>query len=132
MTTRSMCSHCHALGEPGQHLCDACGHELGVPRVDCQCDQCAAQRHRAEQRAIAALQREPLYRAFYEDYGQILYSRRPAGNLIGELPLGTRPDHAGQNGTLDRTDGGDTFERAVFVTPSGRRIVVMRMEAELV
>ncbi len=72
-----------------------------------------------------------LYRAFYESDGRIIYSGRPAGNLIGELPLGSKPDHAGQNGTLERTDGGDTFERAVFVTPSGRRIVVMAMEESL-
>jgi hypothetical protein len=70
----------------------------------------------------------PLYRAFWQDDGAIIYSRRPSGNLIGELPLGARPDHAGQCGTLDRGDGGDPFERAVFVTLSRRRLVVMRMK----
>ncbi len=76
---------------------------------------------------------KPLYRAWYRHSGRItpmpedvLYKRRSKGNLIGELPWGTNPMPNGECGTLDRTDGGDPFEYAVFKTPSGRIVVVER------
>ena len=53
----------------------------------------------------------------------------PNGNLVGELPIGTMPEAIGECGTLDRRDGGDPYERAIFVTGSGRRVIVMRMES---
>lgn len=56
----------------------------------------------------------------------VIYDRRPSGNLIGELPSGARPLPLGECGTLDRTDGGDPFEHALFTSPSGRIYVVER------
>jgi hypothetical protein len=56
----------------------------------------------------------------------IVYDGLPNGNLIGELPCGARPLPKGECGTLDRTDGGDPFERALFTSPSGRIYVVER------
>ena len=76
-----------------------------------------------------ALRTAILYRAYYEDTGRIIYTRRPNGNLVGELPIGTMPEAIGECGTLDRRDGGDPYERAIFVTGSGRRVIVMRMES---
>lgn len=57
--------------------------------------------------------------------GEMIYRRRPNGNLVGELPLGAWPD-SNQRSTLNRTDGGDPFERAFFHTPSGRTIEISR------
>ena len=57
---------------------------------------------------------------------QIFYEHKPRGNLVGELPLGSRPLPRGECGSLDRTDGGDPFESALFVTPSGRTIMIER------
>lgn len=61
-----------------------------------------------------------------EGLDQIIYDRRPNGNLVGELPMGARPLPKGECGTLDRTDGGDPFEHALFTSPSGRVYVVER------
>lgn len=60
------------------------------------------------------------------DSDKIIFEYRPQGNLIGELPLGARPLPKGECGTLDRTDGGDPFEWALFTSPSGRVYVVER------
>lgn len=78
----------------------------------------------------------PLYRAWVRGFaGQIapvpgrdivVYEYRPHGNLIGELPLGARPMPKGECGTMDRVDGGDPFEHALFTSPSGRVYVVER------
>lgn len=72
----------------------------------------------------------PLYRAWYRHDdriapmpGDIIYERKPSGNLIGELPLGSLPT---AEGTMGRQDGGDPFEHAVLQTPSGRFIVIER------
>jgi hypothetical protein len=56
----------------------------------------------------------------------ILYEKKPNGNLIGELPAGALPLPKGECGTLDRTDGGDPFEYALFVSPSGHIYIVER------
>lgn len=72
-----------------------------------------------------------LYRAWFKRdgdsvpaEGSIIYERRPSGNLIGELPAGARPLPKGWCGTLDRQDGGDPYEQALFTTPSGQTVVV--------
>jgi hypothetical protein len=74
----------------------------------------------------------PLYRAWLKREGveipsrsDIVYEHKPHGNLIGALPSGTWPQ-AGACGTLERKDGGDPFERAIFSSPSGRTYVVER------
>lgn len=42
------------------------------------------------------------------------------------MTAGSRPKAPGKCGTLDRSDGGDPYERALFETPSGRTVVVER------
>lgn len=75
--------------------------------------------------AAAILNARPTYRATYEQSGEVIYADRARGNLIGELPCGAFPVRD-DPGTLTRSDGGDPYERALFVTPSGRVIVVER------
>jgi hypothetical protein len=80
--------------------------------------------------------KRPLYRAWVarwaqqvnpvEGVDQIIYDRRPSGNLIGELPLGARPMPPGQCGSFDRTDGGDPFQKAIFTSASGRIYIIER------
>lgn len=77
---------------------------------------------------------KPLYRAWVRrspdiiapQPTDIIYERRPQGNLVGELPMGAWPLPKGECGTLDRTDGGDPFEHALFTSASGRIYVVER------
>lgn len=66
----------------------------------------------------------PTYSARWEETGAVVYAGQPRGNLVGLLPIGAcaAPD----SGTLVRQDGGDPFERARFVCPSGRVVVVSR------
>jgi len=63
------------------------------------------------------------YQAHYEDNRTIIYAGRH-DRLIGELPAGARPMDREKAGTLYRADGGDPFERARFVTPTGRVVVI--------
>jgi hypothetical protein len=58
--------------------------------------------------------RRRLYRAWVRSFetqiapvpgvDQIIYERRPSGNLVGELPMGARPLPKGECGTLDVSD----------------------------
>ena len=71
------------------------------------------------------------YRAWFKrdgvdapENGDVVYERRQSGNLIGDLPAGTHPLPRGECGTLDRRDGGDPYERALFATASGRTVIV--------
>lgn len=63
------------------------------------------------------------YSSRWADDGRRIYSHRPIGNL-GELPESAHPGPHGNCGTYDRTDGGDPYEHARFVTGSGREIVI--------
>jgi len=70
-----------------------------------------------------------LYRAWYFDpafggIGALIYENKPNGNLVGDLPAGAQA-HL-NSGTLTRKDGGDPFEHAIFITPSGRTVIVER------
>lgn len=56
--------------------------------------------------------------------GGLLYENQPNGNLVGDLPAGASAHN--DAGTLTRKDGGDPFERAIFITPSGRTVIVER------
>ena len=41
--TKVMCSWCHTMVALDGDLagrCPACGHDAGVPRIDCRCGQC--------------------------------------------------------------------------------------------
>ena len=38
-TTTVTCSWCHTPGAEGG-TCQGCGHDVGVPRLDCRCPQC--------------------------------------------------------------------------------------------
>jgi hypothetical protein len=40
---RAMCGWCHELGGHPGTPCPACGHQVGVSRLDCACSQCAGQ-----------------------------------------------------------------------------------------
>lgn len=60
------------------------------------------------------------------DDGRVIYAGKPNGNLVGELPCGARPLAHGACGTLDRKDGGDPYEAAVFGLPSGRTVTITR------
>lgn len=77
----------------------------------------------------------PTYTASYltATKPEVIYTRQPAGNLIGRLPSGSYPvddsDYSHRKSSLERTDGGDPFEHALFKTPSGR-IIVIRREAD--
>lgn len=64
------------------------------------------------------------YTARWLDSQQVIYSGMPSGNLIGALPLGAWPCPEGECGTMDRKDGGDPYEHAVFRVPSGRLITI--------
>lgn len=64
------------------------------------------------------------YRAEYLVTSHLIYEHKYRGNLLGPLPYGTLP--AEPCGTLDRKDGGDPYERAIFQTPTGRLIVIER------
>lgn len=61
-----------------------------------------------------------MYKAYYEDTGQIIYEHQKSGNLVGLLPLGTTPMH----GSVIRTDGGDPWQEAWGYTPSGRKVII--------
>lgn len=37
------CSWCHELNDTYRTHCRCCGHQVGVPRMDCDCDQCCGQ-----------------------------------------------------------------------------------------
>jgi len=61
----------------------------------------------------------------------LIYDDEPSGNLFGSLPLGTMPkprtaDGSSPGGTFYRTDGGDPYEHALFVSRNGEEIVVER------
>ena len=64
--------------------------------------------------------------------GGILYENQPNGNLVGNLPAGARAQN--DSGTLNRKDGGDPFEYAIFIIPPtagqahGRTVIVERQE----
>lgn len=80
------------------------------------------------------MKKKPRYSAYITtsagDPVSVIYQDRPSGNLIGELPLGAHPKPKGECGTLDRTDGGDPFERALFILPSGRHVEIRRVSDE--
>jgi hypothetical protein len=80
----------------------------------------------------------PTYSAYYlpprqELRPHIIYIHQPAGNLIGRLPRGSYPVTQAENSfrtsTLERTDGGDPFDYALFRTPAGDPLVIQRDEA---
>lgn len=84
----------------------------------------AAALRRVKQNDIrASINDRSTYRASYEDDGKVIYSGMSRGNLVGELPAGSWPNPL-DCGTLNRSDGGDEYERARFRTPSGRIVVV--------
>ena len=63
------------------------------------------------------------YKAYYSDVNELIYKNEKSDNLYGLLPLGTIPD-INDMGTLNRQDDGDPYERAGFITLSGRHIIV--------
>lgn len=72
------------------------------------------------------------YTARYEggkDDGRVIYARRPVGNLIGELPLGSGPISDPKQ-SLDRQDGGDVWDHAVFMTAESRRRIVITADPD--
>ena len=77
----------------------------------------------------------PTYSAHYKNSDgttEPIYVGQARGNLIGQLPYGSFPvtDHPAT--TLERSDGGDPFEYAHFMTsPGARRIVLSRDKQEL-
>jgi len=70
------------------------------------------------------------YTATYIATGQVIYKAQPKGNLIGELPSGSGPV-SDPTSTLERIDGGDPFEYALFESPSRRRIAIRADDAQL-
>lgn len=71
----------------------------------------------------------PTYTAKYADTGQIIYTKQSRGNLVGELPAGTFPV-AHPASTLERSDGGDPFEYAMFRTSPAARMVTITRDPE--
>lgn len=67
---------------------------------------------------------EYTYTARFVVSNEVIYANRRAGNLFGELPLGSTVYRDG--GSLNRKDGGDPWESALWVTPSGSEIIVTR------
>lgn len=71
--------------------------------------------------------RAATFSAWWEaDPNQVLYSGEPYGNLIGLLPLGAVP--ADDPASTLHLDGEAAWQHAVFITLSGRRIIVERDE----
>ena len=68
---------------------------------------------------------KPTYTATFDDNGSVIYAGRPQGNLIGELPLGARPNKFNQE-PEPGTDDIDSFKLATGVTPSGRGFTIRR------
>jgi hypothetical protein len=56
MRTLVMCGFCHSMAPAGS-LCPNCGHEAGVPRMECCCQQCVGLEQEAEAAAVAATDR---------------------------------------------------------------------------
>ena len=121
------CSECGQDFGPGDHGYSHCAdHHDGLTTTDVRSGTITASAMAARRpRARAG---EPRYRAYIQTASAEVevYRNRPNGNLIGELPFGARPMPNGECGTLDRTDGGDPFECARFILPSGRIVVVAR------
>lgn len=61
--------------------------------------------------------------SYQDDLESIIYRCRPNDGTLDKLPLGAKPA-ADPRSTYDRTDGGDRFEFALFVTEDGETIVV--------
>ncbi len=69
---------------------------------------------------------EPTYTAFYQDdHACIIYERKLDDGTLSKLPQQAVPS-ADERSTLYRKDGGDPYERALFVTNLGQLIVVQR------
>jgi hypothetical protein len=75
--------------------------------------------------ACAALS-QCLYRATFEETGEVIYTGQPRGNLMGMLPAGTWPLSGEDGGTIADKNAADPWARARLRTPSGRVVLVER------
>lgn len=69
MLARS-CSWCHSMVGETENWCPTCGHQNGVPRLDCRCPRCA------KTRCLATCRDSPT----------------PLAGLVAEVLAGLRPD----------------------------------------
>lgn len=65
------------------------------------------------------MSKKPTYTATRND-GRVIYSKRPDGNLIGELPIGYRPEKF--------AEGEDPFNGAVFKSFDTGRVVTIKRD----
>jgi len=72
---------------------------------------------------------QPSYNAFYQDdHACIIYEGKVNDGTLDQLPQGARPAYEDERNTLNRTDGGDPYEFALFRTTRGQLIVVQRLD----
>ena len=70
--------------------------------------------------------RTPTYTAFFQDqHDCIVYRSRENDGTLEKLPQGAVPSDDPRS-TYYRTDGGDRFEFAWFVTERGQTIIIQR------
>ena len=61
--------------------------------------------------------------SYQDDHESIIYRRRPNDGTLDKLPRGATPANDPRS-TYNRSDGGDRFEFALFVTEDGGTILV--------
>lgn len=70
---------------------------------------------------------QPTYSAFFQDdHEAVVYQFKVNDGTLNRLPQDAKPASDDERNTLNRTDGGDPYEFALFRTSRGQLIVVQR------